>query len=101
MQGNILQVTAGIQFFLLVGYLLYLLFRTYSPEDASSSLMSYVAVLIAIITFGLIFSLLFVAPLVAPLNRIAIMALVILDEIGLVLLVADLRKPRPSKKEVM
>lgn len=92
MQGSILQVTGGIQFFLLVGYLFYLVFRSYSKGDARTSLISYVSVLIALITLGLIVSLVLVAPLVSAPDRISVLALLILDEIGLVLLVADLKR---------
>lgn len=96
MQTMYLEIAMGVQFFLLVGYMLYMVFRGYSPEEAAVSLRSYVAVLISLITFGLIFSVLLVAPFVEALDRIPILVLAILDLFGLVLLVIDLIRNKGS-----
>ena len=91
MQSGILQASIGIQFFILVGYLLYLLFKTYSPDESRVSLTSYVAALLVLITLELFFSLVATVSLVPYEDKPAIIALALLDMTGIVVLGWDLR----------
>lgn len=91
MQGSVLQLTIGVQFFLLVGYLFYLLFRTYSTGDDRDSLVSYVATLLSLITLGLLVSLLAVSSSVIPSDRLGVLVIAVVDLIGLAALILDLR----------
>jgi hypothetical protein len=88
-QGGFLELTVGIQFFLLFGYLFYFMFRSYSEPDARPSLLAYVLVFIGLITLGLIASLLLVVPAIAPSDRAGVFLIAILDEIVLALVGYD------------
>jgi hypothetical protein len=99
MQSGILQISIGIQFFLLVGYLLYMLFRSYSMGESRTSLLSYVAGLLTLITLGLFFSLVATASLVPVYDRPLIVLLVLLDMLGVIGLVFDLSKSNDEEAQ--
>ena len=99
MQGSILQLTIGVQFFLLVGYLFYFLFRTYPTNEDRASLVSYVAALLSLITLGLLLSLLAVASMVSPADRLSVLVISIVDLTGLAALIVDLRRMIQQDKD--
>lgn len=90
MQSGVLHITIGVQFFLLVGYLMYLLFRAYSPNESRSSLMSYVAGLLTLLTLGLFYSLGVLSPLVPIYDRPVVILLIVLNVLGIAILGLDL-----------
>jgi uncharacterized membrane-anchored protein len=92
MQGAYLTVTIGIEFFLLVGYLFYVLFRTYAEEDSKVSMMKWVMGLIAFLTFWLIVSVVLVASEMSTTDLVLASAILIVDLIGLYLLFYDTRR---------
>ena len=92
MQGAYLTVTIGIEFFLLVGYLFYMLFRTYAEEDGKVSMMKWVIGLIAFLTFWLIVSVVLVASEMSTADLVLASAILIIDLIGLYLLFDDTRR---------
>ncbi|MFX1579957.1 MAG: hypothetical protein ACFFBJ_09950 [Promethearchaeota archaeon] len=92
MQGAYLTVTIGIEFFLLVGYLFYVLFRTYAEEDGKVSMMKWVMGLIAFLTFWLIVSVVLVALEMSTADLVLASAILIVDLIGLYLLFDDTRR---------
>ena len=89
MQGAFLQLTIGFQFFLLMGYVLYFMFRSYPAPEARTSLMAYVLVLMGLVTLGMIVSLMLVVPDIAPSDRIGVLAIAVGDELVLALLGYD------------
>jgi hypothetical protein len=96
MQGAYLIITVGIEFFILVGYLFYAIFRTYPEGEDRISLMSWTAGLIGILTLGLLVSVTLVASRMPLSDIIVSMAILIVDILGLYLLVDDTR--RAAKK---
>ena len=92
MQGAYLIITVGIQFFILVGYLFYAIFRTYPIGEDRISLMSWIAGLIGILTLGLLVSVAMVITRMSPADIIVAVALLIADILGLYLLVDDTRR---------
>ncbi len=94
MQIGYLSTTIGFQFFLLVGYLLYILFRKYPSPDDSGSLMSYVVGLMSILTFGFVGLLVIVAPAIPFTDRLVILLFVVIDLLGLLIIVNDFLKQR-------
>ena len=89
MQGTFLTLTIGFEFFLLVGYMFYLLFRTYSEGDDKVSLMRWVIGLIGILTLGLIVIVARVAMMMSHTDLIVATTFLIVDVIGLYLLIDD------------
>jgi hypothetical protein len=100
MQGAYLIITVGIEFFIIVGYLFYAIFRTYPEGKDRISLMSWTAGLIGILTLGLIVSVTLVVSRM-PLSDIVIsMALLIVDILGLYLLVDDTRRTAKKSQDL-
>ncbi|MHA2021818.1 MAG: hypothetical protein ACW96N_08885 [Candidatus Thorarchaeota archaeon] len=92
MQGAYLALTIGIQFFLLVGYMLYFVFRTWSKGEDQISLMSWTAGLVGLATLWLIVSVVLVANRMMLADIILIGGILIADILGLYLLVDDTRR---------
>ena len=92
MQGAFLTITIGIEFFLLVGYLFYLLFRSYTTGDDRVSMIKWVAGLIGLITLGMIVSVVLVASRMSHTDTVVAATLLIVDVIGVYLLVDDVRR---------
>ena len=92
MQGTFLILTIGIEMFLLVGYLFYLVFRAYAEGDDMISLMRWTIGLIGILTLGLIVSVVLVATRMTQTDLVVASALLIADIIGLYLLIDDIRR---------
>ena len=92
MQGAFLRITIGIEFFLLVGYLFYLLFRTYAKGDDRISMMKWVMGLIGILTLGLIVSVALVATRMTITDLVVAIAILMVDVIGLYLAIDDIRR---------
>ncbi len=99
MQGAYLIITVGIQFFILVGYLFYAIFRTYPTGEDRISLMSWIAGLIGILTLGLLVSVTLVVSRMSPADIIVAVALLIADILGLYLLVDDTRRKTSQMKK--
>jgi hypothetical protein len=92
MQGPFLGITLGIEIFLLVGFLFYLVFRTYAEGEDRVSMMRWVIGLIGILTLGLIVSVTLVATRMATSDLVVATALLIVDVIGLYLLIDDTQR---------
>jgi hypothetical protein len=92
MQGAYLTITIGIQFFILVGYLFYLIFRSYQMGEDRIALMRWTSILIGFLTFWLLVSILFVIPAMSQADLVMTAGLLIADFIGLYLLVDDTRR---------
>ncbi len=96
MQGGYLTITLGFQFFLIIGYLFYAIFRTYPTGDDRISLMSWVTGFIGVLTFGLVGVLLLTITRMPASEAIPALALSLADIIGLYLLVDDTLRQRKS-----
>lgn len=92
MQGAYLVLTIGIELFLLVGYLFYLLFRTYAASDDKVSMLSWLTGIIGLITVGLIGSVAVVATRMTNTDLVIAMVLLTVDVVGLYLLIDDIRR---------
>ncbi len=92
MQGPFLTLTIGIEVFLLVGYLFYLLFRTYIEVEVRVSVLSWLTGIIILITLGLILSVIVVASRMTTTDLVLASTFLIVDVIGLYLLVDDIRR---------
>ena len=92
MQSGYLLITIGVQFFLLVGYFFYFIFRKWPTADDQVWLMSWTAGLLGVLTLGLVVSIAIVIPRMVIAEAVMASALVIADIIGLYLLVDDTRK---------
>ena len=98
MQGTFLILTIGIEFFLLVGYLFYLLFRTYTASDDKVSMLSWLTGIIGLITVGLIGTVALVATRMTNTDIVIAMVFLTVDVVGLYLLVDDIRRISRSMK---
>ena len=92
MQGAYLTLTVGIEFFLLVGYLFYLLFRTNIEVEVRVSVLSWLTGIIGLITLGLIVSVVAVASRMANPDLVLASTFLIVNIIGLYLLIDDIRR---------
>ena len=92
MQGAYLTLTVGIEFFLFVGYLFYLLFRTNIEVEVRVSVLSWLTGIIGLITLGLIVSVVAVASRMANTDLVLASTFLIVDIIGLYLLIDDTRR---------
>ena len=92
MQGAYLIITAGIEIFLLVGYLFYLLFRANIEVEVRVSVLRWVTGLIGIITLGLIVSVLLVATRMTTVDLVVAAVFLIVDVVGIYMLIDDIRK---------
>jgi uncharacterized membrane protein YdcZ (DUF606 family) len=101
MQSGFLLITYGVQFFLFVGYLFYVIFRTYPEADDQISLMSWIGGLLGVLTLGLLVSVALVIPRMPVTEAIVASMLVIADIAGLYLLVDDTRRRSRELNSVM
>jgi hypothetical protein len=92
MQGAFLILTIGIEFFLLVGYLFYLLFRTYAAREDKVSMLSWLTGIIGLITVGLIGSVAVVATRMTNTDLVIAAVFLAVDAVGLFLLIDDIRR---------
>ncbi len=92
MQGAFLTITISIEFFLLIGYLFYLIFRTYPAEEDRVSMLSWLTGIIGLITLGLIGSVALVATRMTNTDLVIAIAFLSVDAVGLYLLVDDIRR---------
>jgi hypothetical protein len=92
MQGAYLAITIGIQFFVLVGYLLYGVFRTWTTGKDQISLMSWTAGLVGILTLWILVSVLLVATRMSLADLVLVGGIMIADILGLCILVDDIRR---------
>ena len=92
MQGAYLILTVGIEFFLLVGYLFYLLFRANIEVEVRVSVLSWLTGIIGLITLGLIVSVVAVASRMTNTDLVLASTFLIVDIIGLYLLIDDIRR---------
>ncbi|MBY8997064.1 MAG: hypothetical protein KGD60_04985 [Candidatus Thorarchaeota archaeon] len=92
MQGAFLILSVGIEFFLLAGYLFYLLFRTYAESDDKVSMLSWLTGIIGLITVGLIVSVAAVATRMTNTDLAIAVAILAVDAVGLFLLIDDIRR---------
>jgi len=98
MQGTFLILTIGIEFFLLVGYMFYVLFRTYTASDDKVSMLSWLTGIIGLITVGLIGTIALVATRMTNTDIVIAMVFLAVDVVGLYLLVDDIRRISRSLK---
>ncbi len=98
MQGTFLILTIGIEFFLLVGYMFYVLFRTYTASDDKVSMLSWLTGIIGLITVGLIGTVALVATRMTNTDIVIAMVFLTVDVVGLYLLVDDIRRISRSLK---
>ncbi|MFW9810810.1 MAG: hypothetical protein ACFFE6_15660, partial [Candidatus Thorarchaeota archaeon] len=84
-----LVITFGFQFFLLVGYLFYFLFRKWVVVDDQIVLLSWVAGFLGLLTIGLLLIVAIILPRMVIAEAIFASAIVALDLIGLYLLVKE------------
>ena len=98
MQGTFLILTIGIEFFLLVGYMFYVLFRTYTASDDKVSMLSWLTGIIGLITVGLIGTVALVATRMTNTDIVIAMVFLAVDVVGLYLLVDDIRRISRSLK---
>jgi len=89
MQSGYLLITISFQFFLVVGYLFYLMFRKWAEIEDQVILMTWVARLVAILTLGLLMTVLIILPRLVLVEAIFVALLVIVDIIGLFLLARE------------
>ncbi|MHA1939320.1 MAG: hypothetical protein ACXABV_18000 [Candidatus Thorarchaeota archaeon] len=94
MQGPFLTITIGIQFFVLVGYLLYFVFRTWSSGEDQIALMSWTAVLVGFLTLWILVSVLLVSSSMSLVDIILAGGIITADILGLYLLVDDTLRKR-------
>jgi len=92
MQGAYLTISIGIQFFILVGYLFYFLFRSYQTGEDRIALMKWTSILIGFLTFWLLVSILLVMSAMSQADIVMTGGLLIADLIGLYLLLDDTRR---------
>lgn len=92
MQGPFLTLTIGIEFFLLVGYLFYLLFRTNIEVEVRISVLSWLTGIIGLITVGLIGTIVLIASRMTNTDLVLTSTFLIVDVIGLYLLIDDIRR---------
>ncbi|MFW9927066.1 MAG: hypothetical protein ACFFDM_09880 [Candidatus Thorarchaeota archaeon] len=89
MQSGYLIITFGFQMFLLVGYLFYFTFRKWLAIDDQITLMTWTAVLVGILTFGLSLLVLIVLPRMQFTEAIMASVIVFVDIVGLYLLAKE------------
>ena len=89
MQSSYLLLTISFQFFLVVGYLFYFIFRKWSEIEDQVILMTWVARLVAILTLGFLMIVLIILPRLVLVETIVVVLIVIVDIIGLFLLARE------------
>ena len=99
MQGVYLIVTMGVQFFLLVGFLFYLVFRAYAPTENRVSMLSWLSGIIALLILGLTVSITIVAVRMPIRDLVVAAAIGAVDIIGLYLIVDDTTRISRESKE--
>jgi hypothetical protein len=92
LQGGFLRITIGLEFFLLVGYLFYLVFRFYTTGDDRVSMLKWLSLIISLVTIGMIVSVILVAPRMEHIDLVIAVAFLVVDVVGIYLLVDDIRR---------
>lgn len=89
MQGPYLIITIGAEFFLLAGFLVYLIFRAYISEEDRASLLVWISGLIGLYILGLVVSITLVAARMAIRDVVVALAIEAVDIVGLYLIIDD------------
>ncbi|MFW9834488.1 MAG: hypothetical protein ACFFEK_10870 [Candidatus Thorarchaeota archaeon] len=92
MQGTYLTATIGTEFFLLAGYLFYMLFRRYSSDEDKITLMRWVIGIWGFFTSYLIISVALVATRMPTTDLVISSAILIVDVVVLYLLFDDTKR---------
>ncbi|MFX1260840.1 MAG: hypothetical protein ACFFAZ_02005 [Promethearchaeota archaeon] len=97
MQGAYLTITIGVQFFVLVGYMFYFLFRKWASNEDKIALMSWTAVLVGLLTLWILISVFLVAASMPLADIVLAGGIIAADFLGLYLLADDiLGRRQPS-----
>ncbi|MFX1331537.1 MAG: hypothetical protein ACFE9W_08275 [Promethearchaeota archaeon] len=97
MQGAYLTITIGVQFFVLVGYMFYFLFRKWASNEDKIALMSWTAVLVGLLTSWILISVFLVAASMPLADIVLAGGIIAADFLGLYLLADDiLGRRQPS-----
>ncbi|MFX1471653.1 MAG: hypothetical protein ACFFBM_04030 [Promethearchaeota archaeon] len=97
MQGAYLTITIGVQFFVLVGYMFYFLFRKWASNEDRIALMSWTAVLVGLLTSWILISVFLVAASMPLADIVLAGGIIAADFLGLYLLADDiLGRRQPS-----
>jgi hypothetical protein len=100
MQDPYLIITIGGEFFLLAGFLFYLIFRAYISEEDRASLLVWISGLIGLYILGLVVSVALVAARMAIRDIVIALAIEAVDIVGLYLIIDDtVRISKASKLE--
>ena len=94
MQGVYLTITIAIQFFVLVGYLFYFVFRKWTSGEDQIALMSWTAVLVGFLTTWTLVSVLLVAASMPLADIVLAGGILAVDFLGLYLLADDILRKR-------
>ncbi|NHI90142.1 MAG: hypothetical protein EAX87_11515 [Candidatus Thorarchaeota archaeon] len=89
MQGPYLIITIGAEFFLLAGFLFYLIFRAYISEEDRASLLVWISGLIGLYILGLVVSITLVAARMTIRDVVVALAIEAVDIVGLYLIIDD------------
>jgi len=89
MQSGYLVITLGFQFFLLVGYLFYFIFRKWSEIDDQITLLTWVTGMIGLLTIGLLLTVAIVLSRMEFAEAVLTLAIVAADLIGFFLLAKE------------
>jgi hypothetical protein len=89
MQDPYLIITIGGEFFLLAGFLFYLIFRAYISEEDRASLLVWISGLIGLYILGLVVSVALVAARMAIRDIVIALAIEAVDIVGLYLIIDD------------
>jgi hypothetical protein len=89
MQGPYLIITIGVEFFLLAGFLFYLIFRAYISEEDRASLLVWISGLIGLYILGLVVSITLVAARMTIRDVVVALAIEAVDIVGLYLIIDD------------
>ena len=89
MQSGFFIITLGVELFILVGYLFYLVFRKYADKDDKELMLKWMIRLIGALTAGLIVSVALVATRMPALDLLLSVILLALDLMALTVLFLD------------
>jgi peptidoglycan/LPS O-acetylase OafA/YrhL len=90
MQSVFFNITLGIEFFLLTGYLFYMLFRKYADEEDRDAMLRWMLRIIGALTVGLIVSVALVATRMPALDLALATILLALDVMALTVAYMDM-----------
>ncbi|MFW9890193.1 MAG: hypothetical protein ACFFER_18570 [Candidatus Thorarchaeota archaeon] len=97
MQEAYLTITVGVQFFVLVGYMFYFVFRKWASNEDKIALMSWTAVLVGLLTSWILISVFLVAASMPLADIVLAGGIIAADFLGLYLLADDiLGRRQPS-----